>query len=171
MRRRVVVTGLGAVSPVGNDVATTWRSLLDGKSGGAPITRFDPSDHAVKFACEVKGFDALLYMDRKEAKRSDMYTQYAMAASVQAMADAGFAEGNGYDPVTTGVIVGSGIGGLQTFEDQHKTFMQGGARRISPFFVPMFISDIAAGVIYLASDEAGYVTGQTLHVNGGMAMI
>ena len=118
MRRRVVVTGLGAVSPVGNDVATTWRALLDGKSGGAPITRFDPSDHAVKFACEVKGFDALQYMDRKEAKRSDMYTQYAMAASVQAMADAGFGDGTGYDPVTTGVIVGSGIGGLQTFEDQ-----------------------------------------------------
>src|ERR1700712_2143600 len=111
MRRRVVVTGLGALSPVGNDVATTWRALLDGKSGAAPITKFDAEKFAVRFAAEVKGFDALEYMDRKEAKRADLYTQYAVAASVQAMRDAGFGEGTGYDPNECGVIVGSGIGG------------------------------------------------------------
>jgi 3-oxoacyl-[acyl-carrier-protein] synthase II len=155
MRRRVVVTGLGAVSPVGNDVATTWRSLLEGRSGGAPITRFDAAEFAVRFACEVKGFEAQLYMDRKEVKRSDLYTQYAIAASVQAMGDAGLGEGAGYDPVATGVIVGSGIGGLQTFEDQHRTFMSHGPKRISPFFVPMFISDIAAGMISMRFNAQG----------------
>ncbi|HZF66700.1 MAG TPA: beta-ketoacyl-ACP synthase II [Gemmatirosa sp.] len=155
MRRRVVVTGLGAVSPVGNDVATTWRSLLEGRSGGAPITKFDASSFAVRFACEVKGFDVSPYMDRKEAKRSDPYTQYAMAASVQAMQDAGFADGTGYVPEATGVIIGSGIGGLRTFEEQHKTYMEHGAKRISPFFVPMFISDIAAGVVSMRFNAKG----------------
>jgi 3-oxoacyl-[acyl-carrier-protein] synthase II len=154
MRRRVVVTGLGAVSPVGNDVATTWRALLDGKSGGAPITKFDAANFAVRFACEVKGFDALLYMDRKEAKRSDLYTQYAMAGAVQAMQDAGLAEG-GFDPNELGVIIGSGIGGLNTFEDQHRTFMESGPKRISPFFIPMFISDIAAGVVSMRFGAKG----------------
>jgi 3-oxoacyl-[acyl-carrier-protein] synthase II len=154
MRRRVVVTGLGAVSPVGNDVATTWRSLLDGRSGGGPITKFDASNFAVRFACEVKGFEASLYMDRKEAKRSDLYTQYAMAGAVQAMTDAGLAEG-GFQGERLGVIVGSGIGGLSTFEDQHKTFLDQGPRRISPFFIPMFISDIAAGVVSMRFGAKG----------------
>jgi len=144
--RRVVVTGLGAVSPVGNDVATTWQSLLAGVSGAGPLTHFDPSAFSVRFACEVKDFDPSRYMDRKEAKRSDMYTQYAVAAAVQAMADAGLKEGN-FDPEQAGVIVGSGIGGLNTFELQHSTFLQHGPGRISPFFIPMFISDIAAGMI------------------------
>ncbi|MDQ8164051.1 MAG: beta-ketoacyl synthase N-terminal-like domain-containing protein, partial [Gemmatimonadota bacterium] len=88
MRRRVVVTGLGAVTPVGNDVATTWQSLLAGVSGGADITKFDASKYSVRFACEVKQFDPLAYMDRKEAKRADVYAQYAVAASLQAVADA-----------------------------------------------------------------------------------
>src|SRR3712207_3333088 len=109
MKRRVVVTGLGAISPVGNDVAATWRSLVEGKSGAGPITKFDATTFPVRFAAEVKGFDALQYMDRKEAKRADVYTQYAVAAAVQAMHDAGFAEGDGYDPERTGVILGSGI--------------------------------------------------------------
>ena len=154
MRRRVVVTGLGVISPVGNDVATTWRSLLEGRSGGAPITKFDAERFAVRFAHEVKGFDPQLYMDRKEAKRSDLYTQYAMAASVQAMTDAGLADG-GFDPNALGVIVGSGIGGLKTFEDQHREFMEAGPKRISPFFIPMFISDIAAGVVSMRFDARG----------------
>ena len=93
MERRVVVTGLGAVSPIGNDVATTWQSLLEGKSGGAPITKFDASNFPVKFACELKGFDPLQFMDRKEAKRADPYAQYAIAASAQAMRDAGLEAG------------------------------------------------------------------------------
>jgi 3-oxoacyl-[acyl-carrier-protein] synthase II len=154
MRRRVVVTGLGAISPVGNDLPTTWRSLLEGRSGGAPITKFDAERFAVRFACEVKGFDASLYMDRKEAKRSDLYTQYAMAGAVQAMTDAGLADG-GFKPEELGVIIGSGIGGLSTFEDQHRTFMENGPKRISPFFIPMFISDIAAGVVSMRFGAKG----------------
>lgn len=154
MRRRVVVTGLGCVTPVGNDVATTWQALLDGKSGGGPITRFDSSKHKLHFACEVKEFDPSLYMDRKETKRSDLYTQFALAAAVQAMRDAGFEHG-GYDPLMTGVIVGSGIGGIATFEAQHDVFRDAGPNRISAFFVPMFIGDIAAGVVSMRFGAKG----------------
>jgi 3-oxoacyl-[acyl-carrier-protein] synthase II len=154
MRRRVVVTGLGCVTPVGNDVATTWQALLDGKSGGGPITRFDSSKHKVHFACETKGFDPALYMDRKEVKRSDFYTQLALAAAVQAMKDAGF-ENGGYDPLQTGVIVGSGIGGISTFETQHDVLRDMGPNRISAFFVPMFIGDIAAGVVSMRFGAKG----------------
>lgn len=157
--RRVVVTGLGAVTPVGNDVATTWRALLDGRSGGAAITKFDAERFAVRFACEVKGFDALAYMDRKEAKRADLYTQYAMAASVQAMRDAGFGDGTGpgtgYVPEETGVVIGSGIGGLKTMEEQNAAYLSHGPKRISPFFVPMFIADIAAGVVSMRFGAKG----------------
>jgi 3-oxoacyl-[acyl-carrier-protein] synthase II len=144
--RRVVVTGLGCLTPVGNDVATTWAALRAGVSGAGPITKFDAEKFATRFACEVKDFDPMLYMDRKEAKRSDLYTQYAVAASVQAMRDAGLADG-GFDPDRCGVIIGSGIGGLKTMEDQHTNYMTGGPKRISPFFVPMYIVDIAAGVV------------------------
>ena len=154
MRRRVVVTGLGCVTPLGNDVATTWQALLDGKSGGGPITRFDAAQHRVKFACEAKGFDPALYMDRKEAKRSDLYTQLAVAAAVQAMRDAGL-EGGGYDQNRTGVIVGSGIGGISTFEAQHNVLRDSGPSRISAFFVPMFIGDIAAGVVSMRFSAKG----------------
>ncbi len=155
MKQRVVVTGLGAISPVGNDVATTWRALLDGQSGAGPITKFDAELFSARFACEVKGFDPLLYMDRKVAKRADLYTQYAVSAAVQAMDDAGFGDGTGYDPNETGVIVGSGIGGLSTFEDQHRTYLEKGPRRISPFFVPMYIADIAAGVVSMQFNARG----------------
>jgi len=154
MKRRVVVTGLGAVTPVGNDVATTWQSLLSGVSGGAYITKFDASEFKVKFACEVKGFDVGQYMDRKEAKRADLFTQYAMAAAVQAMRDAGLEQG-GYVAEDTGVIIGSGIGGLSTMEEQHSALIQSGNRRISPFFVPMFIADIAAGVVSMRFGAKG----------------
>ncbi len=153
-RRRVVVTGLGAVTAVGNDVPTTWQALLNGVSGAATITRFDPAAFSVRFACELKGFDPLNAMDRKEAKRSDPYTQYAMAAAVEAMRDAGL-ESGGYVPDATGVIVGSGIGGLKTFEDQHNNYRDLGPNRISPFFVPMFITDIAAGVISMRFNARG----------------
>ena len=155
MKRRVVVTGLGAITPVGNDVATTWRALLDGRSGGGPITRFDTEKFTVRFACEVKGFDPLDSMDRKEAKRADLYTQYALAASVEAMRDAGLGDGVGYDPNETGVIIGSGIGGLATMEDQHGAYMGHGPKRISPFFVPMYIVDIAAGVVSMRFNARG----------------
>ena len=154
MRRRVVVTGLGAVTPVGNDVATTWRALLAGVSGGAIITKFDPSRFKVRFACEVKGFDPLAFMDRKEAKRSDVYTQFALAAAVEAMADAGFGA-NGYVPEDTGVIIGSGIGGLKIFEEQHDVYRELGPSKISPFFIPMFITDMAAGIVSMRFGAKG----------------
>ncbi len=155
MRRRVVVTGLGCVTPVGNDVGSSWQALLDGKSGGAPITHFDATHHKVRFACEVKGFDPALYMDRKEIKRSDLYTQYAVAAATQAMTDAGLGDGTGYDPFRTGVVIASGIGGINTFEEQHTVLVTSGPGRISPFFIPMFISDIASGVVSMRFQAKG----------------
>ncbi len=155
MKRRVVVTGIGAVTPIGKDVATTWDALLAGVSGAAPITRFDASTFDVRFACEVKDFDVYKYMERKEAKRADHFTQYAVAAAKQAMDDAGLAERNGMDPDRIGVIVGSGIGGLKIFEEQHEVFRQRGPSKISPFFIPMFISDIAAGIVSMQFNAKG----------------
>src|SRR5215207_5528160 len=155
MKRRVVVTGMGAVTPVGNDVATMWRSIVEGKSGAGPITKFDASTFQVRFACEVKGFDPLQFMDRKEAKRADQFTQYAVAAARQAMDDAGFGNNTGYDPDNTGVIIGSGIGGLKIFEEQHDVYRQRGNSKISPFFIPMFISDIAAGIVSMQFGAKG----------------
>jgi 3-oxoacyl-[acyl-carrier-protein] synthase II len=155
MRRRVVVTGIGVVSPIGNDIATTWRSLLEGKSGAGPITHFDATKFPVRFAAELKGFDPLQYMDRKEAKRADAYTQYAVAAAVQAMTDAGFSNGHGMDPDRVGVIIGSGIGGLTSFEEQHDVYRERGPGKISPFFIPMFIADIAAGIVSMRFNAKG----------------
>jgi 3-oxoacyl-[acyl-carrier-protein] synthase II len=154
MRRRVVVTGLGAITPVGNDVATTWRAMQAGVSGAANITKFDASSFPVRFACEVKGFDPLKTMERKEAKRADLYAQYAVAASVEAMTDAGLTPGV-YDVDRTGVIIGSGIGGLKSFEEQHDVYRERGQSKISPFFIPMFIADIAAGVVSMRFNARG----------------
>jgi len=155
MKRRVVVTGMGVITPVGNDVATTWRSLIEGKSGTAPITKFDASNFPVKFAAEVKGFNPLDYMDRKEAKRADQYTQYAVAAARQAMTNADLVERNGMDPDRIGVIIGSGIGGLKSFEEQHDVYRERGVGKISPFFIPMFIADIAAGIVSMMFNAKG----------------
>ncbi len=154
MRRRVVVTGLGALTPVGNDVATTWQALLAGVSGAANITRFDAEKYSVRFAAEVKQFDPLAYMDRKEAKRADAYTQYAVAAALQAANDAGISPGS-LAPESMGVIIGSGIGGIRSFEDQHDVYRSRGPGKISPFFIPMFISDIAAGVVSMRLQAKG----------------
>ncbi len=148
MSRRVVITGTGLLTPVGLDVQESWDALLAGTSGAAPISQFDASNQAVRFACEVKGFDPGQYIDRKEVKRTDRFAQFAIAASVQAMREAGLDEGLGdVDPERFGVIVGSGIGGIHTFEEQHARLLERGPDRISPFFVPMFISDIAAGLV------------------------
>ena len=155
MKRRVVVTGMGALTPVGNDVASTWRALNAGASGAANITKFDASTWPVRFACEVKGFDPLQYMERKEAKRADWYAQYAIAASVQAMKDAGLENGNMGDPDRVGVILGSGIGGLKAFEEQHDVYRERGQSKISPFFIPMFIADIAAGLVSMRFNAKG----------------
>jgi 3-oxoacyl-[acyl-carrier-protein] synthase II len=155
MKRRVVVTGLGALTPVGNDVAATWRAIVDGKPGAAPITKFDATKFPVRFACEVKGFDPLQYMDRKEAKRADAYAQYALAGAAQAMADAALTDPGMYDPDRVGVILGSGIGGLKSFEEQHDIYRERGASKISPFFIPMFIADIAAGLVSMRFNAKG----------------
>jgi len=156
MNRRVVITGTGLLTAVGNDVQSTWASLLDGRSGGGPITHFDASDFAVRFACEVKDFDPSLYIDRKEVKRTDRFAQFALAASVQAMREAGLEESLGsVDPTRIGVIIGSGIGGISTFEEQHAKLLEKGPGRVSPFFVPMFISDIAAGLVSMRFGAKG----------------
>jgi 3-oxoacyl-[acyl-carrier-protein] synthase II len=144
MARRVVVTGTGMITPVGLSTSETWASLLAGKSGAAPITKFDPSRLQVRFACEVKGFDPLAHLEKKEAKRMDLFCQFAIAAADQAIREAGL-EGKFPAPDRTGVIIGSGIGGMMTLEEQAFIYINKGPDRITPFFVPMFIPDIASG--------------------------
>jgi 3-oxoacyl-[acyl-carrier-protein] synthase II len=156
MSRRVVITGTGLLTAVGKDVQSNWASLLAGVSGAAPVSQFDASDFPVRFACEVKDFDPAEYIDRKEAKRTDRYAQLAIAASVQAMREAGLdADLGSVDPETFGVIIGSGIGGIGTFEEQHGRFFEKGPGRVSPFFVPMFIADIAAGLVSIRYGAKG----------------
>jgi 3-oxoacyl-[acyl-carrier-protein] synthase II len=144
--KRVVVTGLGLVTPLGTDVDSSWSALLAGVPGAAPITKFDPGKLSVRFACEVKGFDPLQYMDRKEARRYDLFAQFALAAAHQAVVQAGL-DGRVPSPERTGVVIGSGIGGMQTYEDNCAAYVTKGPDRVSPFFVPMFIPDIAAGLV------------------------
>ena len=152
--RRVVVTGLGLVTPVGLTVAETWNNLLVGRSGAATITKYDPSSWAVRFGCEVKGFDPLPYIDRKEARRYDLFAQYGIAAGHQAMVQAGLEKGVA-DPLRCGAIVGSGIGGMMTFQENCQTFIEMGPDRVSPFFVPMFIPDIGAGLVSIRYNLQG----------------
>ena len=144
--RRVVITGLGAITPIGNSVDELWKGLLSGKNGAGLITKFDTEAFKTKFACEVKNFNVEDYINKKEAKRMDLYTQFAIAASTMAMEDANF-DLDAIDKERFGVIYGSGIGGMETFETQTTNYVKGGPRRISPFFIPMMISDIAAGQI------------------------
>lgn len=156
MNRRVVITGAGLVTPVGLDLQESWTGLLAGRSGAGPITQFDASNHAVRFACEVKGFDPTLYIDRKEVKRTDRFSHFAIASAVQAMRQAGLdEERGGIDHERFGVVIGSGIGGIHTFEEQHSKLIQRGPDRVSPFFVPMFISDIAAGLVSIRYGAKG----------------
>jgi 3-oxoacyl-[acyl-carrier-protein] synthase II len=154
LKRRVVVTGLGMVSPLGNTVPESWEGLLAGRSGAAPIRRFDPSNLDVRFGCEVKNFDPLKFIDKKEARRYDQFLQYAIAAATEAVCNAGL-DGKVPDPERTGVIIGSGIGGIGTFEEQCKIFLQQGPSRVSAFFVPMFIPDIASGIISIRLGAKG----------------
>jgi len=154
LKRRVVVTGLGLVTPLGLTATETWEGLVAGRSGAGPIQRFDAAALDVRFACEVKGFDPTEYMDRKEAKRADRYAQYAIAATVMALADAGIADAVPH-PERTGVIIGSGIGGIGTFEEQCRLFIEKGPGRVSPFFVPMFIPDIASGLVSIRWNAKG----------------
>jgi 3-oxoacyl-[acyl-carrier-protein] synthase II len=155
MQRRVVITGTGLLTAVGNDVESNWSALLEGVSGAAPITQFDASEFPVHFACEVKDFDPREYIDRKEVKRTDRFAQFALVASAQAMQEAGLENGDGIDPERLGVVMGSGTGGLITFEEQHARLLERGPGRVSPFFVPMFIADIAAGLISIRFNARG----------------
>jgi len=147
MSRRVVVTGLGAITPIGNNISNYWDGLLKGKSGAGPITRFDPTKFKTQFACEVKNFTPTDFLDKKEARRLDMYAIYAMVAVSEAMADSKL-DINKINPDRAGVIWGSGIGGLDTFLKECGDFAVGsGVPRFNPFFIPKMIADIAAGHI------------------------
>ena len=143
-KRRVVVTGVGMLTPIGNTAAESWTNALAGVSGAGPILTFDTTDHAVKFSSSVKGFDATQYMDRKEARRVDPFIQYGMAAGGQAIADAGI-EPNPPDSDRYGVAIGSGIGGILTIEDTHSVLLESGPRRVSPFFVPASVINMISG--------------------------
>ena len=154
MRKRVVVTGLGCVSPVGNNVADTWRALIEGKSGAAPITQFDAGHHKTKFAAEVKGFDGPALFGTREARKMDRFTQFATAATLEALAQSGLKidEAN-RDRV--GVLIGSGIGGIITLLQEVETLRERGPDRISPFLIPMMISDSAPGMIAIRVGARG----------------
>ncbi|HUL59695.1 MAG TPA: beta-ketoacyl-ACP synthase II [Anaeromyxobacteraceae bacterium] len=145
-RRRVVVTGLGLVSPVGIGVDESWSALVAGRSGVAPITLFDASSFPTRIAAEVKGFDPTKFMDRKEARRNDRFIQFALAAAEMAMKDSGLDMAR-EDAERVGCIVGAGIGGLGTIEEEHKTFLEKGVRKIGPFFIPSLIINLGAGQI------------------------
>jgi len=153
---RVVVTGIGVVSPVGLGKEAYFSALLAGRSGVGPITRFDATGYAVTIAAEVKGFDALDYLDRKAARRMDAYAQYAVAAAVMAREDASFP--SDFDPYSVGSFVGSGIGGLDTFYEQTRVLYERGPDRVSPFFIPMMIPNMAAAHVSMALGLKGPVS-------------
>lgn len=142
--RRVVITGLGAVSPLGTGVNATWQGLMEGRSGAGPITLFDPSQHRCQIACEVKDWDPGAHLDAKEARKMDRFTQFAMVAANEAMRTSELPTD---DAERIGVIIGSGIGGMVVYEDQHNLLIAKGAKRVSPFFIPMMIADMAAGLV------------------------
>ena len=145
--KRVVVTGMGALTPIGNNLEDYWKGLVSGRSGAAPITHFDASKFKTKFACEVKGFDPAQHFDRKEARKIDKFSQYAMVVADEAVKDAGITTQNA-DPDRVGVIWGSGIGGLDTFLHECTEYVKGdGTPRFNPFFIPKMIADIASGHI------------------------
>ncbi len=145
-RTRVFVTGAGVCSPIGNDLETFWENLVGGVSGAGPITRFDASTYETRFACEVKDFSIEGILDRKEAKRMDRFVQFAVVASHSALKHAAL-DLETTDRDRVGVIIGSGIGGMETFETQHTNLLEKGHGRVSPFFIPMMISDMAAGLV------------------------
>lgn len=145
MKRRVVVTGRGCITPLGIGVTPFWEGLVAGRSGIGPITRFDASAYSSRIAGEVKEFDPASYMDRKEARRMDRFAQFAVAGARMALEDAGLT--SGFDGERTGVLIGSGIGGIETFQEQTRVLLERGPDRVSPFFVPMMIPDMASGQV------------------------
>ena len=148
-RHRVVITGLGAITPLALSVPGLWSAMLEGASGAAPITSFDTTGQDTTFACEIKGFDARDFMDRKLANRLDPVCHYALAAADEALRDAGLDAATLSDAQREriGVVFGSGIGGIQTFQEQSAAFIRGGPKRVSPFFIPMLIPDMVPGII------------------------
>ncbi len=144
-KRRVVVTGIGCVTPIGNDVDATWKALLDGKSGAGEITVLDHANFAVHFAHEVKGFDPKLHMDPKETKHTDRFVHFAMASAKMAFAMAGLGKPGSFDPERAGVVYASGIGGIRSIEEQYERFKEKGPKRISPFTIPLLMINDASG--------------------------
>ncbi len=151
---RVVITGMGWVTPLGEDLENVWQDLLDGKSGAGPITRFDVSDYPTRIGAEVKDFKPEDYIEKKSIRRMDPSEQYAVVAAQKAFDNAGLADAD-IDLERAGVIIGSGIGGITTFESQHKKLLDGGPGRVSPFFIPMMISNMCAGLVAMRFDFQG----------------
>ncbi|MGS0680122.1 beta-ketoacyl-ACP synthase II [Shewanella sp. 125m-7] len=143
-KRRVVITGLGLVSPVGNTVDSSWKALVSGKSGIAPITKFDASEFTTRFSGSVKDFDVEQYMSRKDARKMDLFIQYGMAAGIQAVEDSGL-EMNKLNPARVGTAIGAGMGGMPLIEQNHAALLKGGPRKVSPFFVPSTIINMISG--------------------------
>lgn len=152
--RRVVVTGVGLVSPLGIGTAESWQGLVEGRSGAGHITRFDASDFSSRIACEVKGFDPLEFADRRDARKMDTFIQYGLAASLFAAEDAGL-ESPLENPDRVGVVISSGIGGFETIEREHRKLLEKGPRRISPFFVPAMVVNLAAGWVSIRLGAKG----------------
>lgn len=153
-KRRVVVTGVGAVTPLGNDVETTWKNLIAGVSGVGPLTRLNADEYPAKVAAELKDFNIESYIEKKDARKMDRFTHYAIAAATMAVKDAAL-EINDENAPRVGVWIGSGIGGMETFENQFETFLNRGYKRVSPFFVPMIIPDMAAGQVSIMLGAKG----------------
>ena len=166
--KRVVITGLGAITPIGKNVNDYWAALLAGVSGAAPITNFDTAKFKTKFACEVKDFDAREYFDRKEVRKHDRYAQFGIIAADQAIADSGIIDDPSVNRDRVGVIWASGIGGLSTFHQSVKEYTLGdGTPRFNPFFIPKMIADIAAGHISIKYGFRGpnFATVSACHFN------
>jgi 3-oxoacyl-[acyl-carrier-protein] synthase II len=155
LTQRVVVTGMGVVTSLGSDLPTFWNNILNGKSGISLIEAFDTTEYTTKIAAEIKDFDPGLYIDKKESRKMDRFVQFGVAASKLAIEDAKLVIGENADPERVGVVVGSGIGGLGTWEDQHTILMEKGPRRISPFFIPMMIANMASGQVSMTTGAKG----------------
>ena len=153
--RRVAVTGMGVISPVGNDRSSFWNNLIAGKNGIGLLTRFDTSEQKVKVAAQVEDFDPVQYMERAQVRKTDLFAQYAMAAAVQAMQDAGLCANENIQPERLGVYVGSGCGGINTITEQCSKFWESGPRHVSPFLIPMMIGNIASGNIAIRFHAQG----------------
>lgn len=155
MKHRVVITGMGSVTALGSDLDTLWNNLIQGKSGVSQIESFDVSEYTTRIAASVKDFNPEDYMDRKDARKMDRFVQFAVAAASRALADSGLNIAEDTDPERVGVMIGSGIGGLGTWEDQHSILLEKGPKRVSPFFIPMMIANMASGQVSIMFGAKG----------------